>query len=281
MNKWVHKWIKIYLKCYINLILYYRNVYPKESFNVTTYQGFNLPQFMPITRHPDLQDYIEELINDLISKLSHVYKLSIVVLDQTYDICLEKFVLDFSEFKHITHGEKDEGVNGNDEKQQNDDRDHKDNLDEYGDEDINLNIEESEVFDEFRSSLNSLINKLESLPQIKDDTVTFNIMISVVNMELGHAKDVGWNIDSNEKLRAFERDINWAKCRDEDDDNFVNIKNQLPQIKMISLIGCDIGPLIIHNYMELLQLNKMEKIPLKISDIYNVSDSDMSILSPF
>lgn len=241
MNKWVHKWVQVYLKCYINLILYYRNVYPSESFDLTTFQGFNLPQFIPMTRHPGLQQYIEDWIQDILTKLTHIYKLSILILDQSYDIVLEKYVLDFSEFKHL--------------------------------EDTNLN--ETEVFDEFRSSLNSLINKVGTLPHVKDNTVTFNFMINSVYMELGHGKDVGWNLTNQDQLQKFENDTNWTRVHDEDKQNFVNVKEK-PVIKMISLIGCDIGSLIIHNYMELLQLNKIEQIPLKINDIYDVPSTSLN-----
>ena len=32
------------------------DIYPQGSFDLTTFQGFNLPQFIPITRHPGLQN---------------------------------------------------------------------------------------------------------------------------------------------------------------------------------------------------------------------------------
>lgn len=248
MNKWAHKWAQVYLKCYINLILYYRNVYPQGSFDLTTFQGFNLPQFIPITRHPGLQNYIEEWIQDVLGKLTHIYKLSILILDQQYDIVLERYVLDFSEFKHLEASDDD---------------------------DNDVNIGETEVFDEFRSSLNSLINKMGILLPIKDNTVTFNFMINTVNMELGHGKDVGWNLSNKEQLQKFESDTNWTRVHDEDEEKFVNIKEK-PVIKMVSLIGCDIGSLIIHNYMELLELNKIDQIPLKLNDIYDLQSSSLN-----
>ena len=121
MNKWVYKWIRVYLKCYVNLILYYRNVYPRESFDFTTYQGFNLPQFTPVTRHPGLQDYIENLILDLLTKITHIYKISILILDQQYDICLEKYTLDFTEFKHLKSRSKFNDDNNKSEEENNGD----------------------------------------------------------------------------------------------------------------------------------------------------------------
>lgn len=260
MNKWVYKWIRIYLKCYINLILYYRNVYPRESFDYTTYQGFNLPQFIPITRHPGLQDYIENLILDLLSKITHIYKISILILDQQYDICLEKYTLDFTEFKHIQsrNSNNDEDDNVNDEL-----------------------INETEVFDVFRSSLNSLINKLETLSKIKDDTVKFNVIINTVEMELGHAKDIGWNLNNKEDMNKFENDTNWTLCQNEDDENFhIELKKAQPTIKMISLVGCDIGSIIIHNYIEVTQLDKMENFPLQNNDIF-ITDCSSIQSTPF
>lgn len=245
MNKWVFKWIRIYLKCYINLILCYRNVYPRESFDLTTYQGFNLPQFIPITRHPGLQDYIENLILDLLTKITHIYKISILILDQQYDICLEKYTLDFSDFKHLQSTD-------------------------------NSNNNETEVFDTFRSSLNSLINKLETLPKIKDDTVKFNVIINTVELELGHAKDVGWRLDNKEDLNKFEYDTNWTICKDEDNENFfIDVNKIQPTIKMISLIGCNIGPIIIHNYIEITQLDKMDNFPLQIKDVFDLDSASI------
>ncbi|KAK5774035.1 Rev7p PWA37_001039 [Arxiozyma heterogenica] len=260
MNKWVYKWIRVYLKCYINLILYYRNVYPRESFDFTTYQGFNLPQFIPVTRHPGLQDYIENLILDLLTKITHIYKISILILDQQYDICLEKYTLDFTEFKHLKSRSKFNDDNNKSEEEN--------NCDEQ--------INETEVFDAFRSSLNSLINKVETLPKIKDDIVKFNVIINTMEMELGHAKDIGWNLNNKEDLNKFENDTNWTLCQNEDNENyFIDIYKVQPTIKMISLIGCDIGSIIIHNYMEVAQLDKMENFPLQSNDIFDVASENI------
>lgn len=267
MNKWVYKWIRIYLKCYINLILYYRNVYPGKSFDFTTYQGFNLPQFIPITRHPGLQDYIENLILDLLTKITHIYKISILILDQQYDTCLEKYTLDFAEFKHLqSRNNFGDGYNNN--------KGEKDN-------ESSEQINETEVFDAFRSSLNSLINKLETLPKIKDDVVKFNVIINTVEMELGHAKDIGWNLNNKEDLNKFENDTNWTLCQNEHNENyFIDVNKVQPTIKMISLIGCDIGSIVIHNYVEVTQLDKMENFPLQVNDIFN-TDSESIQSTPF
>ncbi|CCF60242.1 hypothetical protein KAFR_0J01780 [Kazachstania africana CBS 2517] len=219
MNKWIAKWFKIYLKSYINLILYHRNVYPANTFTSTTFQAFNLPQFVPINRNPSLQSYIEELIDDLLSKLSHIYRINICINDAVTNLCLEKYVLDFSEFKHVENDSMPA---------------------------------EGEVFDEFRSSLNSLISKLEKLRQIKDGSVVFEIVINAIELELGHST-TSFTTDKKEMM-AFDRENNWTKCQE--DENLpkedYEAGNFQPKIKMTSLVGCDIGPFIVHNFYETL-----------------------------
>lgn len=126
MNGFIEKWLKIYLKCFVNVVLYYRNVYPSESFDWTTYQAFNLPRYIPINRHPGLQKYIEELVVDVLGKLPHVHRFNLLIVTQE-DVCVERYVLDFGEFIHDT---------------------------------ASIEVHETQVFDEFRSCLNSLISKL-------------------------------------------------------------------------------------------------------------------------
>ncbi|CCD23428.1 Rev7p NDAI_0B03940 [Naumovozyma dairenensis CBS 421] len=247
MNKWITKWLKIYLKSYINLILYYRNVYPSTTFDFTTYQTFNLPQFTPINRHPQLQSYIEELILDLLSKLNHIYHISLCIINKSNEICVEKYVLDFGEFKHITTTTNNARDDGDD------------------DEDNQI-LSESEVFDEFRSSLNSLISHLEKLPKIKDNMVTFQIVINAVELQLGHHPHYSLNhesINNENELLQFDRDVNWVKCKEDENlpkydytttRNNNNHELNQPRIKMSSLVGCDVGPMIIHQFSERLIL---------------------------
>ncbi|EDO16927.1 hypothetical protein Kpol_1020p36 [Vanderwaltozyma polyspora DSM 70294] len=244
MNKWVNKWIRVYLKCYINLILYHRNVYPEVSFDITTYQGFNLPQSIPINRHVGLQNYIEELIEDLLSKILKIYRFSICITSFEDNICVEKYVLDFGEFKHI--------------------------------ENIGT-LQESEVFDEFRSSLNSLISILEKMPPISDDTVTFEATINVIDMQLGeNSQDISTITNEEQKLE-YERDTNWTKS-EEDDNNGIHLSKSdslyLPKTKMTSIVGCDVGPLIIYAYCE--QLLTADE---RVNKIYPTSDTPELISS--
>ena len=226
MNKWVTKWIKIYLKCFINLILFHRNVYPSVSFDFTTYQAFNLPQFIPINRHPDLQEYIEELILDVISKLTHIYRFCICIIDKENGLRIEKYVLDFGEFQHQQSNEQDDDV-----------------------------INETEVFDEFRSSLNSLISHLEKLNAIKDDAVSFEVVINAIDLELGHRGME--NIKNLDAKLGYDRDINWTKAHEDENlpEETEHVGLYKPKINMTSLVGCDVGPLIIHQFCERLTLS--------------------------
>ncbi|CAR27366.1 hypothetical protein ZYGR_0I06400 [Zygosaccharomyces rouxii] len=219
MNIWIEKWIKIYLKCFINLILYQRNVYPAASFDLTTYQAFNLPQYIPVNRHPQLQQYIEELILDLLGKLLHIYGVSLCIIAKDTGICIERYVLRFDEFEHVD----DVGI-----------------------------LSETEVFDEFRSSLNSLTAHLEKQPPIRDDTVTFEIIINTLEMQLGHKPREMESIRTQDDQLTFDRDVNWTKC--EEDEGLPDPEKSKgiyrPKIKMTSLVGCDVGPLVIRHHSE-------------------------------
>lgn len=224
MNIWIEKWIKVYLKCFINLILYQRNVYPAASFDLTTYQAFNLPQFTPVNRHPQLQQYIEELILDLLGKLLHIYGISLCVIVKDTGICIERYVLRFDEFEHV-------------------------------DDNVGV-LSEAEVFDEYRSSLNSLIAHLEKQPPIRDDTVTFEIIANTLEMQLGHRPGEMKPIRTQYDQLTFDRDVNWTKC-DEDEglpDPEESKGIYKPKIKMTSLVGCDVGPLVIRNHSERLMV---------------------------
>lgn len=221
MNPWVAKWMKIYLKCFINLILYHRNVYPAVSFDFTTYQAFDLPQFTPINRHPGLQEYIEELVLDILSKLIHIYGLSLCIITKEDNICIERYVLSFHEFRHVDAI----GV-----------------------------LTETEVFDEFRSCLNSLIAHLEKKVPLKDDVVSFEVVINTMDMQLGRKPESLGTLKSKDDLLAFDRDVNWTKYQE--DEGYPNSDESLgiynPKIKMTSLVGCDVGPLIIQQHCEML-----------------------------
>lgn len=186
---------------------------------------FNLPQWCPITRHPGLQQYIEELINDLLTKLLNVYSFNILIQDKEYGLILEKYVIDLSELKQIQDNSNNHTV-----------------------------YNETEIFNDLRSSINDLVRHLERLNHIKDNTVSFDIVINTVKLSLGHSTHVGWVLNNEKDLTQFERDINWTKYTEDE-----NLPTQQypsvgdPYIKMFALVGCDAGPLVIHNYMEIIQ----------------------------
>lgn len=243
MNNWVEKWLKIYLKCFINLVLYHRNVYPSSTFDLTTFQGFNLPQFLPINRSKVLQDYIEELILDILDKLPHVYLVSLCIIDCKDDLCIEKYCLDFGEFRHAQAG-----IDADNQRD-------------------SMPLKETDVFDEFRSSLNSLILQLERLPSIRDEAVTFEVTLNTVDLGLGHGViDTVGHRDTDEVLQ-FERDTNWVRLKEDErltshsrsvsrdgevTGEVLPDETTQPKIKMISLVSCDLDPLVIHSYVELL-----------------------------
>ncbi|KAG0659524.1 hypothetical protein C6P45_001830 [Maudiozyma exigua] len=199
---------------------------------------------MPINRNEKVQTYIEELIADLIGKLNHVYRVGICVIDIMNGFCIEKYILDFGEFKHYT--------------------------DKTEEDRISSMLAETDVFDEFRSSLNSLLSKLEKMDNIKDGAVTFEIVINTLEMNLGHGiVDTLINKEVDQTLQ-FERDTNWTKIKEdqnlpdpqpknnsglEDDGILVSqlehsSQFRKPKIRMSSLVGCDISPFIIHSYIE-------------------------------
>ena len=83
-------------------------------------------------------------------------------------------------------------------------------------------------------------------------------------------------MNNKEELNKFEYDTNWTICKDEDNENFfIDVNKIQPTIKMISLIGCDIGPIIIHNYIEITQLDKMDNFPLQIKDVFDLDSASI------
>lgn len=230
MNPLILKWMRVYLKCYLNLILYHRNVYPRSSFTFTTYHGFNLPQYMPITRHPGLNSYIEEFILDIMGKIEHIYRLNICVVSKETGWCVERYVLDFGEFQH---GVEPEGISATDE---------------------------LDVFDEFRASLNSLIVYLEKQLKIRDDTVIFDLVIDTVEMDLGHnfVSDPSKTY-TEEEVTDFERDNSWVRFHQDQNlpDPVEASGYYKPKLKLTSLVGCEWGSIRIQQFNErLLMPNK-------------------------
>lgn len=185
---------------------------------------------MPITRHSGLNDYIEEFIMDIMGKLEHVYRLNICVVAKETGWCVERYVLDFGEFQH---GEEPAGISAADE---------------------------VDVYNEFRSSLNSLIIYMEKLVKIRDDTVIFDLIIDTVEMNLGTKMVTDPNRTfSPEEVTEFERDNSWVKYYQDQNlpDPVETSGFYKPKLKLTSLVGCEWGSIRIQQFNErLLMPNK-------------------------
>ncbi|SCU86527.1 LAME_0D06546g1_1 [Lachancea meyersii CBS 8951] len=223
----ISKWLKVFLKCYVNVILYYRNVYPKEAFDWTSFQAFNLPRYMPMNRHPGLQNYIETMVTDVLSKLEAVQHFNLRIIQQDDGACVERYALDFGELRHQDTSE----------------------------------LQEPQIFDQLRSSLNSLIARLEKLPNVKPATVTFEIVIDSIGLSLGKKMS---RVQNAKERQTQEQDSNWAKCTEEP--FLSNPQQSKPRIKLITLTGCDAGPFVIYQFMEMLISN-----PEASSQVYESS----------
>lgn len=192
---------------------------------MTTFQAFNLPQFIPINRHPGLQEYLETLIDDIMNRLHHIYRVNLCILIPESRICIEKYTLDFGEFQHV---------------------------DEVG------SLQEVEVYDEFRSSLNSAIKYVEQLAPVRNNSVTFEVVINAVELSLGHPKGVYRERDDEQENGTED----WVKCEENENFNLAEQTNGefLNKIKMTALVGCDIGPLVIHHFSQRLITNNTDML---------------------
>ncbi|OEJ89256.1 hypothetical protein AWRI3580_g1656 [Hanseniaspora uvarum] len=63
--------LKLYLKVYINLILYYNNIYPSNVFTslLNSKKIFNLSMHLPMIRHPRIEEYIEKIIDSFVNDI--------------------------------------------------------------------------------------------------------------------------------------------------------------------------------------------------------------------
>ncbi|CCH63198.1 hypothetical protein TBLA_0J02040 [Henningerozyma blattae CBS 6284] len=216
MHPFVKKWVTVYLKCGINLILYYRNVYPAASFDLTTFQGFNLPQFMPMNRHPAVLEYIDEFIEDVLFKLQRTHKITLCIITPKDYRCIETYTFDFRNFNHL----------GVEDPQK---------------------LREADVYDRFRASLNNLIQRLEKLTPIKDDSVSFELVATLIGVELGHTFDKINHFNNNFQKLFYERDMNWVKCQPEDPyfNESMDSEKVSSRIRTHAIIGANIGPISI------------------------------------
>lgn len=217
--KFVQKWLPVYIKAWIQLIWYHRDIYPRETFQWTKYHAFNLPNHIPVNIHPELQQYLDDLCDDLLDKIKQVHYLNLYICEYDDETnIIERYCLDFGDVNHL---DKMEGV-------------------------IN---QEDIVFDEFRSSLYSLLAYLEKLPLLRPGKYTFDIVIETVEMSLGHVSNENMN-RTKESITALERDWNWVKYRDSSKDFSGGTETQQQRVKMCSLNGCDLNSLVFHQFAE-------------------------------
>lgn len=216
--KFIEKWLLVYLKAWIQLIWYHRDIYPRETFSWTDYHAFNLPSHIPVNVNPELQKYLDELCDDILSKLKQLHYLNLYICEcDDEDYVIERYCLDFGDINHLDKTEA--------------------NTDQ-----------ENLVFDEFRSSIYSLIAHLEKLPQLEPGKYTFDIVLETVEMSLGHMSNE--NLPrSKENVTNLERDWNWVKYKDPSND-FPSAGQSQERVKMYSLVGCDLNSLVFHQFAE-------------------------------
>lgn len=77
--------LKLYLKVYINLILYYNNIYPSNVFTslLNSKKIFNLSIHLPMIRHPRIEEYIEKVIDSFVNDILLISFTTL--LEHTYD----------------------------------------------------------------------------------------------------------------------------------------------------------------------------------------------------
>lgn len=230
--KFVNKWLPIYIKCWIQLVWYHRDVYPRDTFCWTKYQGFHLPNHIPVNVNPKLQDYLDELCEDILSKLKHLNYFNLYICEyENENNVIERYCLDFGDLNHLdyTTGEEDQ---------------------------------ENLVFDEFRSSLFSLMAFLERLPRVQPGKYTFDIVIETVEMSLGHLGNEQLT-NTKENMIKLERDWNWIKTKAQAQDFHTELLSQ-QRVKMHSLVGCDLKSLVFHQFAERVVLEGLDDLASSI-----------------
>lgn len=77
--------LKLYLKVYINLVLYYNNIYPSNVFTslLNSKKIFNLSIHLPMVRHPRIEEYIEKVIDSFVNDVLLISFTTL--LEHTYD----------------------------------------------------------------------------------------------------------------------------------------------------------------------------------------------------
>lgn len=89
------------IKAWLNIIIYERNIYPKESFNVNSTTSFGI--VVPLNRHPDVIQWQDEFIENFLGvflgqEANRIKQISLVIFDQLAleTVPVERYVIDVS-----------------------------------------------------------------------------------------------------------------------------------------------------------------------------------------
>lgn len=142
-----------YIKTWMNIIFYERELYPRESFSVRSYSSFGIA--VPVNRHPNVIQYqdglVESVLESLIKaqeKASENSSSSDIMINRIKSISIvifkngnasERFVIDLSELKLFGYGNLDNEIQG---------------------------VEWVRVYEEFKSSIYDLLSELRKPTEI-------------------------------------------------------------------------------------------------------------------
>ncbi|ODQ79080.1 hypothetical protein BABINDRAFT_162150 [Babjeviella inositovora NRRL Y-12698] len=100
--------IREYLIAAFYQVLYYKGVYPKESF--TTVNSFNLSCF--VSRHPGVVAYLEKLVDNCTGKIhsGEINTFLLVLYQESTEDVIERYVFDFSEFLALADGDQEREI---------------------------------------------------------------------------------------------------------------------------------------------------------------------------
>lgn len=162
-------YLRLFIKSWMQVILYERNIYPKTSFEQRN--SFNL--LIPWTRHPSLDDWLNDLINSIINDLDQITTICLIVHQN--DSVKERYILDLAEMFKLNNS------NFNSRK-----------------------IKESnkvEIFNEFRNCLFSLIEKIRNLKDFNN--LKFNLICESINNEMNNDWVLENNMSNSEPINTI------------------------------------------------------------------------------
>ncbi|ODV95983.1 hypothetical protein PACTADRAFT_49406 [Pachysolen tannophilus NRRL Y-2460] len=165
-----------YLKSSINIILYYRNLYPHDSF--AYHQSFKLK--VPINRHPDVQNYISQFLNKInTGLLSEIVAIKFAIVDITKaDAIVECFNVNLEEYI----GNKLGNATGN----------------SIGTDLVIDGLDWYDIYSSFKRNLISLIDNLRCLKEInmgKESEYKFKIFLELYSDGNGNGNELIYDDD--------------------------------------------------------------------------------------